>query len=118
MSILSNKYHRLWHTLAAGAKWVGHSSMAGVHFGLMHSRDYGCSVLRHGNLGLLSVTLDLGWDNPHQDEICRLHHNTIYALYRQDHIPYFLGEAVKREYIHFPPLGIGRCHEVKMSLIV
>ena len=118
MSILSNKYHRVWHTLMVGAKWVGHSSMVVVHFGLMHAWDYGCSVLRHGNLGLLSATLDLGCDNPHQDEICRLHHNTTYALYRQDHIPYFLGKAVKREYIHFPPLGIGGCHEVKLSPIV
>ena len=29
---LSNKYHRVWYALAAGTKWVGHSSIVNAHF--------------------------------------------------------------------------------------
>ena len=63
MSILSNKYHRVWCNLMVGTVWVGHSCVTCVHFGLMHDWDSGCLVLRHGNPGLLGATLDLGCDN-------------------------------------------------------
>ena len=56
---LSNKYHSVWHTLAGGAQWVGHSCMTSVHFGLIHTLDYGYSVFSPSSLGTLII---LGYD--------------------------------------------------------
>ena len=44
-SILSNKYHRVWCTLVAGAKWVVWSSETGAHFSPICDQDYACLVL-------------------------------------------------------------------------
>ena len=61
---LGNKYHRMWHTLAVGIQWVGHSCVTSVHFGLMYVQHCGCLLLSHDISGSLGTTLNLGYVKP------------------------------------------------------
>ena len=60
MSILRNKYHRVWCALVVGAQWVGHSCVTSVHFS-------SCVLwimvaTRYDNLCSLGATLIFGYD--------------------------------------------------------
>ena len=59
MRFLSNKYHRVWCTLAGGAQWVGHSGMASAHFGQSVCAGLWLLSANHGILGLLSMVPNL-----------------------------------------------------------
>ena len=68
---------------------------------------------------LIFVITGYAWDlYPHYDEACGLYQYTPNALNRQNGTPNLLGEAVKGEHIHLPPLGIGGSYKIELSPII
>ena len=56
---LSNKYHRVWCTIAVGTEWVGHSSVANAHFGQSACSGLWLLSANHGISDSLSAVPNL-----------------------------------------------------------